>query len=184
MNFSELLITHLWWRKNKNRKVIWCGRNTGKYTNVLRPLGMFLCVLSGVYCLLNTTVILNSCQYRRKCSLTSLSVYGSIKKKTLNLLMEKNITFYKTLVYNHCHHYWPFMWRYFNIWVTMCLVAQSCPTLCDSMDCSPLGTSVHGILQGRTLEWVAMPFSKGSSQPRDQTWVSHISGRFCTTEPP
>ena len=44
---------------------------------------------------------------------------------------------------------------------------QSCLTLCDRMDCSPPGFSVHGILQARILEWVAMPFSRGSSQPRD-----------------
>ena len=50
-----------------------------------------------------------------------------------------------------------------------CLAAQSCPTLCDPMDCSPPGSSVHGVLQATILEWVAMPFSKGSSQPRDQT---------------
>ena len=49
---------------------------------------------------------------------------------------------------------------------------QSCLTLCDSMDCSPPGSSVHGIIQVRTLEWVAMPSSRGSSQPRDQTRVS------------
>ena len=59
-------------------------------------------------------------------------------------------------------------------------VAQSCPTLCDPMDCSPPGSSVHGILQARKLEWVAIPFSKGSSQPRDGTQVSHIAGRFLT----
>jgi len=44
---------------------------------------------------------------------------------------------------------------------------QSCPTLCDTMDCSPPGSSVHGILQARILQWVAMPTSRGSSQPRD-----------------
>ena len=43
------------------------------------------------------------------------------------------------------------------------------------MDCNPVGTSVHGILQTRTLGWVAIPLSKGCSQPRDQTWVSYIS---------
>ena len=43
------------------------------------------------------------------------------------------------------------------------LVAQSCPTLCDPMDCSPSVSSVHGILQARILEWVAIPFSRGSS---------------------
>ena len=53
-------------------------------------------------------------------------------------------------------------------------VAQSCPTLCDPMDCSPPGSSVHGILQARILEWVAIPFSKGSSWPRDRTRVSCI----------
>ena len=52
------------------------------------------------------------------------------------------------------------------------LVAQSCPTLCNPMDYGPPGSSVHGILQGRILEWVAMPFSRGFSQPRDWTWVS------------
>ena len=51
-------------------------------------------------------------------------------------------------------------------------VSQSCPTLCNPMDCSPAGSSVHGILQARKLEWVAIPFSRGSSQPRGQTWVS------------
>ena len=59
------------------------------------------------------------------------------------------------------------------------LVSQLCP-LCDPMDCSLLGSSVHGILQLRILEWVAIPFSKGSSQPRDQTQVSCIAGRFFT----
>ena len=49
---------------------------------------------------------------------------------------------------------------------------QSRPTLCDPMDCSPPGSSVHGILQARILKWVAMPSSRGSSQPRDQTHVS------------
>ena len=52
--------------------------------------------------------------------------------------------------------------------------AQSCLTLLDPMDCSPPGSSVHGILQARILEWVAIPFSRRSSQPRDQTQVSRI----------
>ena len=59
-------------------------------------------------------------------------------------------------------------------------VAQSCPTLCDPMDCSRSGSSVHGIFQARVLEWVAISFSTGSSQPRDQTWVSCIAGRHFT----
>ena len=63
---------------------------------------------------------------------------------------------------------------------------QSCPILCDPMDRSLPGSSVHGILQARILGWVAMPSSRGSSQPRDQTCVSCISftaGRFFTAEP-
>ena len=53
----------------------------------------------------------------------------------------------------------------------------TCRTLCDLVDCSPPGSSVHGILQARILEWVAISFSKGSFQPRDQTLVSCIAGR-------
>ena len=56
-------------------------------------------------------------------------------------------------------------------------VTQSCPTLCDPMDCSPLGSSVHGISQARILEWVAISFSRGYSQPRDRTHISCI-GRW------
>ena len=55
------------------------------------------------------------------------------------------------------------------------LVSQSCLTLCDRMNCSPLGSSVHGILQARILKWVPITFSKGSSQPKDQTRVSHVA---------
>ena len=66
------------------------------------------------------------------------------------------------------------------IWRSGGLVAKSCPTLCNSVDCSPPGSSVHGILQARILEWVVIPFSRGSSQPRDRTQVSYIAGRFLT----
>ena len=55
-----------------------------------------------------------------------------------------------------------------------------CLTLCNPMDYSLPGSSVHGVLQARILEWLAVPFSKGSSQPRDQTLVSCIAGRFFT----
>ena len=55
-------------------------------------------------------------------------------------------------------------------------VAQSCLTRCNPMD-----YTLHGILQARTLEWVAFPFSRGSFQPRDRTQVSHIAGRFFTS---
>ena len=55
-------------------------------------------------------------------------------------------------------------------------VAQLCPTLCD-----PVDYIVHGILQARILEWVTFPFSRGSSQPRDQTQASHTAGGFFTS---
>ena len=60
------------------------------------------------------------------------------------------------------------------------LVAQSWLTFCDPTDCSPPGSSVYGILQARILEWVAIPFSRGSSRPRNWIWVSCIAGRFFT----
>ena len=59
-------------------------------------------------------------------------------------------------------------------------VAQSCPTLCNPVNCSLPGSSVHGIFQARILEWVAISFSRGSSRPRDWTQVSHIAGRHFT----
>ena len=59
-------------------------------------------------------------------------------------------------------------------------VAQSCPTLCDPMDCSLPGSSVHGIFQAIVLEWIAISFSKGSSQPRDWTQISRIVDRCFT----
>ena len=62
----------------------------------------------------------------------------------------------------------------------VCLVAQSCLTLCNPTDCSPPGASVHGVLQARILERIAIAFSRVSSQPRDRTWVSCISSRFLT----
>ena len=61
-------------------------------------------------------------------------------------------------------------------WLSEVKVTQSCPALCD-----PLDYTVHEILQDRILEWVAFPFSKGSSQPRDQTQVSRIVGGFSTS---
>ena len=58
-----------------------------------------------------------------------------------------------------------------------CSVTKSCLTLSDPMDCSPPGSSIHGIFQARTLEWVAISFSRGSSQSRDRTPVSLFVGR-------
>ena len=65
----------------------------------------------------------------------------------------------------------------------ICMYMYMYPTLYDPMDCSLPGSSVHGICQRRILEWVAIPFSRGSSQPRDPSWVSCIAGRLFTIEP-
>ena len=59
-------------------------------------------------------------------------------------------------------------------------VIQSCPTLCDPLDCSLSSSSIHGIFHARVLEWVAISFSRGSPRPMDGTWVSHIAGRGFT----
>ena len=63
-----------------------------------------------------------------------------------------------------------------DLYLVKVKVIQPCPTLCDPMD-----YTVHGILQAQILEWVAVPFSRGSSQPRDRTQVSLIAGRFFTS---
>ena len=68
--------------------------------------------------------------------------------------------------------------------VYTCMHAQLCSTLCNPMDYSLPVSSVHGILQARVLEWVAIPFSRGSSWARDQTRVSCIAGRSLLSEPP
>ena len=68
-----------------------------------------------------------------------------------------------------------------HIYICVCVcvcVTQSCLTLCNPMFCSPPSPSLHGVLQARILEWVAISFSRGSSWPRDQTWISRIAGRF------
>ena len=59
-------------------------------------------------------------------------------------------------------------------------VAQSCPTLCDHVDCSLPGSSVHGVLQPKIVEWVAISFFRGSSRSKGRTWVTCIAGRRFT----
>ena len=69
-------------------------------------------------------------------------------------------------IYTHTHIY---------IYTYISVCAHSCPSLCDSMDCSPPGSSVHGIFQARILEWIAISCSTGFSPPRDQTRISRVS---------
>ena len=77
--------------------------------------------------------------------------------------------FFSPLVFQRCP---VSLWKY----------SQSCLTLCDPVDCSPPGFSVHGTLQARMLEWEAIPYSRASSQARDRTWVSHIAGSSLSTK--
>ena len=76
------------------------------------------------------------------------------------------------------HYYWPQIlpWKKKKVKV---LVAQSCPTPCDPIEYSPPGSSIHGIIQTRLLQWVAIPFSRGSSRPRDWTRVSCMQILYC-----
>jgi len=76
-----------------------------------------------------------------------------------------------------CHQQSPNHWSEY-VWSQLWL--SDFLTLCDPVDCSLPGSSVHGILQARTLEWVAIPFSRGSSRPRDQTCISCTGSRFFT----
>ena len=69
---------------------------------------------------------------------------------------------------------WAWIWTQVSEW-------KLCPTLCDLMDCSLPSSSVCGILQARILEWVGVPFSRGSSQLKNWTQVSHIAGGFFTS---
>ena len=81
----------------------------------------------------------------------------------------------KQISYTNAYRYNLKKW-----WKVKVLVIQLCPTLCGLMGYSLPGCSVHGILQARILEWAAIPFSRGSSQPRDGIWVSCMAGRFFT----
>ena len=80
-----------------------------------------------------------------------------------------------------------YVYTYMCIHVCMhiccCLVMKLCPTFLWPLDCSPSGSSVHGIFQARILEWVAVSFSRGSSQARNQTRIFCITGGFFTAEP-
>ena len=72
---------------------------------------------------------------------------------------------------------------YYSVCVCGVLVAQLYPTLCDPMDCSPLGSSVHGIFQTRTLEWVAISSPRGSFPPRDLTGSPALQADSSPSEP-
>jgi len=99
-----------------------------------------------------------------------------------SLIQKHSVNTYSTSIIFHLFWY-VCMCVYIYMCVCVCVlkVTQSCLTLCNPMDYSPPGSSVHGILQARILEWVAIPFSRGSSWCRDQTQVSCTAGGFFTT---
>ena len=100
--------------------------------------------------------------------LCSKAATGHIKPPTLRLItMKYNRKFSSLVTLTYLKHS--------IVHMSACVHAkslQSCPALCSPMNCCPSGSSVHGILQARMLEWVAIPFSRGSSRPRDSSHVS------------
>ena len=105
---------------------------------------------------------------------TEILVGGSVSRTTKPRRQQRFRTFFAPLEEGKG------MWRgregEGGVWchTGLCSFTQSCPTLCDPADCSPPGSSVHGIFQARILVWVAVSSSRGSSQPRDQTCVSCV----------
>ena len=122
-----------------------------------------------------------SCLSGFSCSLLSflktITLKSSLRNRFISLwsVTEKQLCSFGIVKFS-----WFFF--FFNISCSLILysvlVTQSCPTLFDPMDCSLPGSSVHRNLQARTLEWVSVFFSRGSSRPRDRTQVSCIAGRF------
>ena len=102
-------------------------------------------------------------------------------KEDLNLLLCTVLIIFFTriiLLFKIKITYWLKITIYaFNEILSESEVTQSCLTLCDPVDCSLPGSSVHGVLQARILECVAISLSRGSFQPRDRTQVSHIAGK-------
>ena len=94
---------------------------------------------------------------------------------TLNTVHVYGIVYFFFLFWATTSYFPKLYHEWVSEWVSE--VAQSCLTLCDPIDCGPPGSSVHGILQARILEWVAISFSRKSSRPREQTQVSRISDR-------
>ena len=119
-----------------------------------------------------------NCKFKKKIKASKLALYTSHPYWTCTRCSTVPVS--QTVAYA----------TFLKIFLRACVHAKSlqlCPILCSPMDCSPPGFSVHGILQERILGWVAMPFSRGSSQPRDQTCIfcnSCTAGRFFSAEPP
>ena len=110
------------------------------------------------------------------CSSPGSSVHGIFQARVL----EWDAIAFSGIISRFCFsiNSWP-SWLFISIYLPL-LVTQSCPALCNPIDYSLPGSSVHEILQARIAKWVAIPFSRVSSRPRDWTWVSCIAGGFFT----
>ena len=118
--------------------------------------------------------------YKRSCFIHLLHYHLAKCLQAHEMDMRRLLNVQVVLNSWHTIHFYPF-----TLPLRKTLAYKLGPVqLCDPMDYSPPVSSVHGILQKRTLEWVAISFSKGSSHLRDWTWVSDLEGRFCTTGPP
>ena len=113
-------------------------------------------------------IILQQKNYNKKKNRTTNSTSGYIFK-------ENKITILKTYLYSQVH-----CSTIHDNQDVKVLITQSCPTLCNPVDSSPPGSSVHEFPQARILEWVAISFSRGSSQLRDLTQVFCVAGKFFT----
>ena len=117
----------------------------------------------------------------KECSLSGSSVHGNFQARVLEWVA---IPFSRKpsccFIFVPCYETLSKLFNMSTFWKVNMLVAQLCLALCNPVDISSPGSSVHGISQARILEWVAIPFSRGSSWPRDWTWVSCIVGRRFT----
>ena len=124
------------------------------------------------------------CDLYIDCSLPGSSVHGILQARTLDWVAMPSSRGSSPQRYGTrllCLLHWQAGSLPLAPHKTLCvLVAQLCLTLCDPTDCSPPGSNVLGIFQARILEWVAIPFCRGSSWPRDQTQLSCIADRFLT----
>ena len=102
------------------------------------------------------------------------------KSKCIYIESLPRFLFFKILWKKAQRTIWPAQHCVLFYYKAVLLVTQSCPTLCDAMEYSLPGFSVHRIFQARILEWVAIPFPRGTSEPRDRTLVPCLAGRFFT----
>ena len=105
---------------------------------------------------------------KNKCDVTILESWVDVEGQRLNTYTFSSLSARRQLL----------------ICLFLSLVTKSCLTVCDPVDCRPPGFSVLGVLQARILEWVAISFSRSSSQPRDWNCISCLAGEFLSTEPP